>query len=155
SVRAAGVKLGYRLLGDPADVSSATSLGVYRIIQESLANIAKHAPHQPAGVLLDLTGDGVRLEVRNGLPAAAAAAATPRRQGAGLPGMAERAAQLGGTFSSGPDSSSGPDASSGPDGGEWVVRLHIPAADDASLAAPGPPAARCIVKAVADDWGRR
>lgn len=123
TVRAAGVRVDYRLIGAPAEVSPATGLGVYRIVQESLANLAKHASRQPASVTLDLSRGQIELTVRNGVPAELRSGT-----GSGIPGMTARAAQLGGTLSAGQA------------GKQWVVRLQVPE-----------PAKRCIVKAVTGD----
>jgi signal transduction histidine kinase len=100
STRAAGLSVDYEERGQPATVSAAAGLGLYRIAQESLANVAKHAPGAPAWVRLDVDGDRARLTVRNELPARPAG---PAGDGAGLSGMAARAAQLGGTLRAGPD----------------------------------------------------
>ena len=54
TVRAAGLHVDYELVGEPDGLSPATALGVYRIVQESLSNVAKHAPNQPAAVRLEI-----------------------------------------------------------------------------------------------------
>ena len=88
------------LAGDPATVSPSVGLGLYRIAQESLANVTKHASGYGATVCLDLTESSARLEIRNETPTPA----TPNgRDGSGVRGMRDRAAQLGGTLSAGPD----------------------------------------------------
>jgi signal transduction histidine kinase len=96
-----------------ADVPEATGLGLYRIVQESLANVAKHATGAHARVELDLAGDPGELVVTNDLPRAV------RRNpgGSGLGGMAARAQQLGATLTAGPQ------------GRSWVVRVELPRGD--------------------------
>jgi glucose-6-phosphate-specific signal transduction histidine kinase len=85
---------------------------LYRITQESLSNIAKHAPSAPASVRLEVLAHGAHLQVRNPLPNGSPHAAGV---GAGLPGMAARAEQLGGAVSAGPD------------GSDWLVDFLVPA----------------------------
>jgi signal transduction histidine kinase len=109
--RAAGVDVHYEQQGEPSTVGASAGLGLYRIAQESLANIAKHAPDATARIHLHVDQESTRLIVRNGLPATCSDAASG---GAGLPGMRERAAQL------------GADLSAGPLGGQWVVDITVP-----------------------------
>ena len=102
-----------------------TALGLYRIVQESLANVAKHAPGARVAVRLDVARDPGELVVTQ-RPARAAPAATPVAPG--LSGMAERAAQLGARFRAGPVDRS------------WVVRVELPRGD---AGAPTATSARC------------
>ena len=116
--RQAGLPVAYDVLGDLAEVPSTTALGLYRIVQESLANVAKHAPGAAVRVRLDVGRDPGELTVVSDLPRGA------RRDpgGSGLSGMAERAAQLGARFTAGPVDRT------------WVVRVELPRGD---LAAEG------------------
>jgi signal transduction histidine kinase len=86
----------------------------YRIVQEALTNVARHAgPHARAHVKLSRSGGVVEVEVRDdgrGAPAA-------MRPGGGLTGMRERAAALGGRFDAG-----------GAPGGGFRVWASLPAA---------------------------
>jgi signal transduction histidine kinase len=62
--RARGLEVKLELHGEPAAVTPAAGLALFRIIQESLANAVKHAPG--AGVCIRLELDGsVRLTIRN------------------------------------------------------------------------------------------
>ena len=99
--------------GDLADVPEATGLGLYRIVQESLANVAKHAPGSHATLRLDLAGDPGELVVVNDLPRGA----RRNQGGSGLSGMAARAEQLGATLTAGPR------------GRVWEVRVELPRGD--------------------------
>jgi len=111
TVRAAGLDVKYSLAGDPASASPAVGLGLYRIAQESLANVTKHAPGYGATVCLELADNSARLEIRNAWPARI----VPNgRDGSGVRGMRDRAEQLGGTLSAGRD------------GADWCVDTLIP-----------------------------
>lgn len=107
----AGLRIDFEQDGDPGRLAQALGLGVYRIAQESLANIAKHAPGSTARVRLRVTGDTARLTVRNAI---ASRAPAPGPTGSGLVGMRARAEQLGASLSSGRD------------GADWVVDLQVP-----------------------------
>ena len=92
--RAAGVDITLNVEGDVSQLAPAAGLNLYRIVQESLTNAAKHAPGCRANVDLRVSRDDIHLTVRNSLTQS-----TPRQgNGLGLRGMAERAALLGGTL---------------------------------------------------------
>lgn len=110
-VRAAGLTVDYRVVGDREALSPAAGLGVYRIAQESLANVAKHAPQERVDLTLDVGVDRLRLRVRNRRPDPHE---PPGTDGSGLTGMASRAQQLGGA------------CEAGPDGDHWQVDLVVP-----------------------------
>ncbi|MGW2510835.1 sensor histidine kinase [Streptomyces scopuliridis] len=81
------------------------ALDVYRIVQEALTNVAKHAgPETRCRVVVDANGHDVRLDITDdggdGGDRAAPLAATPG--GHGIVGMRERVATHGGTFTAGP-----------------------------------------------------
>jgi len=73
---------------------------IYRILQESLSNIARHARASQVSVGVTRAQDRLSLTVRdNGVGIAIAAdGATTARRGNGLRGMAERVAEAGGRF---------------------------------------------------------
>ncbi|MGW6378773.1 sensor histidine kinase [Rhodococcus sp. NPDC055112] len=107
----AGVHVKYDLSGSPEAVSAATGLGLYRITQESLANVVKHAPGETAKVRLRVADDAVAVSIVNGTHRA------PRREpgdGSGLRGMRQRAELLGGSLVAGPDAHG------------WSVRAEFP-----------------------------
>ncbi|MRH93182.1 histidine kinase [Nocardia sp. SYP-A9097] len=95
----AGMAVDYRLDGDPSNISAGVGLALYRISQESLANIAKHAPGAPAKLRIMLCSRDITVDVRNTLPAGAAL--RPGR-GMGISGMRQRISLLGGTLTAGP-----------------------------------------------------
>ena len=72
---------------------------VYRILQESLSNIARHAKASQVSVGIRRAEDRLSLTVRdNGVGIGADAAQAPARHGNGLRGMAERVSEAGGQF---------------------------------------------------------
>jgi len=98
------------------DVPAATGRTAYRIVQEALTNVRKHAPG--TAVTVDVAGstaDGLVIGVRNAAPVAPAPAPTLPASGLGLLGLAERAALAGGRISHGTDP-----------GGGYAVRAWIP-----------------------------
>lgn len=113
----AGLAVEYEESGDPGRLAQATGLGVYRIAQESLANIAKHAPTSTARVQFTVTSRQARLVVRNALPVPVRSNAAPSEghgSGSGLAGMSARAEQLGATLAAQQAE------------GEWLVDLTVP-----------------------------
>jgi signal transduction histidine kinase len=84
------------------------SLAVYRIVQESLSNIARHATGADTTVRLARASGAVEVEVSNGkAPGRPAEAPAPVAGGHGLRGMRERAELLGGSLEAGPDGAGG------------------------------------------------
>jgi signal transduction histidine kinase len=87
------------------NVPEGVGLTAYRIVQEALANAARHAPGGPVTVTGRVTADALELEIRNG--PATSAPPTAAGAGHGLIGMRERAALLGGTLDAGSDGDGG------------------------------------------------
>jgi len=105
----------YTAEGLPERLPEEIETAVYRIIQEALTNVARHAHAKRVWVGLTARGDELRLEVRDdgvGLPADNGAS---RPSGIGLIGIRERVRALGGTVS----------LSSGPGGGA-CLRASVP-----------------------------
>lgn len=88
---------------DPTVVPETVSRHLYRIAQEALTNVRKHAPGQPTVVVVRFpTDDAVELVVHNQL-ARPVPAVTSAQLHHGLAGLAERARLAGGTLTAGPD----------------------------------------------------
>lgn len=111
-LRQAGLDVGYRSCGPPARYGPALELSAYRIAQEALTNVTKHArgaralievDHGPDQLTLTVTDDGGTDSDQDQDQDRAAAAGG----GLGIPGMAERAALLGGTLAAGPAAGGG------------------------------------------------
>ncbi|MFD7695682.1 sensor histidine kinase [Streptomyces sp. NPDC059805] len=110
SARASGAEVDADLTGSLEGVPGPVSREGYRILQESLTNVLRHAGPVPARVHVSVEGAVLRLDVRNPLPADTP---VPGR-GSGLRGMHERAALLGGRVSAGPV------------GDDWRVHVELP-----------------------------
>ncbi|GGP53334.1 sensor histidine kinase [Streptomyces sindenensis] len=92
-------------------------LAAYRIVQESLTNALKHAAPGPVVVRIGRAGELLTVEVTSAF--GSRAGPTAPGSGAGLVGMRERVALLGGTFTAG--------AEPGVDGTKiWRVRAELP-----------------------------
>jgi signal transduction histidine kinase len=104
--RQAGAPVNLMVLLDQASTAPAPlCLAVYRIVQESLTNVLRHAP----GAAADVTvrggpGAGVALEIVNPLAVAdpSPGSGSGSGSGTGLTGISERVTALGGTVSIGP-----------------------------------------------------
>ncbi|HEY9243789.1 MAG TPA: histidine kinase [Streptosporangiaceae bacterium] len=135
-VRAAGTPVSLDVTGDVAALPPAAALTVYRIIQEALTNVVKHAGGAAARVRVAAGPDGVRVAVSNeGRPGAAGAVAPDAAVAGqhGIVGMRERAAVFGGTL----------DATPVPGGGFRVTAfLPVHGQPGAQPLAAGPPAGR-------------
>ncbi|MGQ0624423.1 MAG: AAA family ATPase [Sporichthyaceae bacterium] len=83
-----GLEAGYRL---PAEVETA----VYRIVQESLTNVARHAHASHCSVVLGRSLDRLRVVIED--DGVGFELAAPSRAGLGLRGVSERAALVGGS----------------------------------------------------------
>ena len=96
---AAGLDVDLECTGDLAALEPGTGLGLYRIAQESLANVGKHAPEARARVQLCIGTERVRLRVWNEIRDRLSDA---NPDGRGVEGMCERAIALGGSLTAGP-----------------------------------------------------
>ena len=99
-MRAGGVRVSFVRLGTPRHLPPGAGLTVYRIAQESLTNVLKHAGPDPGvTVLLQWQPAAVTVEVSDD---GRGAAADSDGLGQGLLGMRERATMFGGTVTAGP-----------------------------------------------------
>jgi len=102
--RSAGLQVSIDIHGSaPSRISDPTSLAAYRIVQESLTNVRRHAPGAAAAVTLQFDPTQLVLTVDNGPRSGAGDGATePGSAGVGIVGMRERANVAGGTLDAGP-----------------------------------------------------
>ena len=90
------------MVGETRELPRALDLSAYRILQEALTNVLRHAPGSTARVRLEYTRDAVDITVRDNGRGAATAARRPTGVGGhGLVGMRERARMFGGTLAAG------------------------------------------------------
>ncbi|HET7567451.1 MAG TPA: histidine kinase [Gaiellaceae bacterium] len=98
--RAAGIEVELRVEGEPAPLPPSLDLAAYRVVQEGLTNVRKHADARRVEVLLRYGRDAVAVEVAD--DGAGAGAGAGGGSGRGLAGIRERVALLGGEFVAGP-----------------------------------------------------
>ena len=103
-VRTAGTPVRVDVSGDVTAVPPTAALTVYRIIQEALTNVVRHAPGADAAVHVRIGAAGVRIRVTDTgrVPWPGGAADLAGGDGHGIIGMRERAAIFGGTLDAGP-----------------------------------------------------
>ncbi len=124
----AGVAVQLRVQGPARELSAGLELSAFRIVQEALTNVVKHAHTGAARVLIEYRADALVLEVVDG-----GRGRGDGGGGHGLVGMAERVGLYGGTLEAGPLP-----------GGGWRVRALLPVAEavdvaDAELPGAGKP----------------
>ncbi len=108
--RNAGLDVELTMNGEFLTLAPAAGLSVYRIVQESLTNVAKHAPGATTSVCLTVD-EQIRLVITN---SGGGSGASSDGSGLGLRGMIERAITIGGDLKAGPHE----------DG--WAVALTAP-----------------------------
>jgi signal transduction histidine kinase len=108
----AGLETHLTIEGDRAIVPAAVDRTAYRIVQESLTNVNRHAAATTASVRLDYRSDALVIQVDDDGTAIADSAPSP---GVGLLGMRERVAGLGGQLQAAPRI-----------GGGFTVRAELP-----------------------------
>ncbi len=100
--RRAGVRVTLELTGDRVPLPATLDLAAYRIVQEGLTNVRKHAGSVRTSVTIHYGGSHLDVEVRNGGDTAVTSG-----RGHGLIGIHERVTLLGGDLESGPAESGG------------------------------------------------
>ncbi len=103
-VERSGIDVQLRVHGDRPDMAPGVDLSAYRVVQEALTNVLKHAGPAQATVDVRYTGAGVTVEVADDGLGAAAPALTG---GHGLVGMRERVTVHGGELDAGPNPGGG------------------------------------------------
>ena len=101
--------------GQPHPLPPRAVVGLYRVTQEALTNVMKHATRAPTSVRLTYADEGVSVVIDN-VRAPGSSALQDSGGGYGLQGIAERLALLGGQMEAGPT----------PEG--WQVAASIPTA---------------------------
>ncbi|MFD6398102.1 sensor histidine kinase [Nocardia sp. NPDC060249] len=108
-VRATGVEVELSM-DDRLRATPAVGLTIYRVVQEALTNVTRHAGRRPrARISLTTVGADIEVRVTDTGPSTAATGS-----GKGLIGMRERVDAVGGTLSAGPT------------GDGWAVEVRVP-----------------------------
>ncbi|NEA06590.1 sensor histidine kinase, partial [Streptomyces sp. SID10116] len=117
--RATGMAVDLSVEGEARDCSAEVEQTAYRVVQEALTNVHKHAAGAKTHVRLAYRSAEIAMQVENEPPPEADASSDARLPsgGNGLVGMRERVMGLGGVFVSGPT-----------DGGGFRVSAVLPAA---------------------------
>jgi len=108
-----GLPVQVAVTGERAALPAAVDLAAYRIVQESLSNVARHAGPATVTVRVGYQADAVVVEIADTGRGGAAGVAGPG--GHGIAGMRERAAAVGGTLQAGPTAEGG-----------FLVRARLP-----------------------------
>jgi signal transduction histidine kinase len=112
-----GVPARFTSSGSPGELASAVRLALYRVTQEALTNVRKHARPARVEVRLCYLDDELTLTIEDFSGHPPEPSTTPPGDGYGLTGMRERAELLGGTLDAGPT-----------DAG-FLVQLRVPTGD--------------------------
>ncbi|MEU6480209.1 histidine kinase [Streptomyces sp. NPDC047017] len=112
SARSSGARVDAEVTGPLEHLPGPVSREAYRMLQEALTNVLRHAGPVQVAVRIAVHEARLRLEVRNPLPVETLVAG--RGRGSGLRGIRERAALLGG------------EARAGQDGGQWLLHVDLP-----------------------------
>ncbi|HTV99646.1 MAG TPA: sensor histidine kinase [Streptosporangiaceae bacterium] len=115
--RTAGLPVNVTVTGTERPLPPEVDQAAYRIVQEALTNVSRHAGHACASVHLHYAPDAVSVEVTDdGDGTVTGAGNRAGGRGLGLVGMRERVSALGGRLQAGPK-----------DGGGFHVRAELPA----------------------------
>ena len=96
----AGVRVDLDIHGDWPPLPAGLDLAAYRVIQEAITNVIKHAATDRCRVAVGYTGESLHLEITdNGI---GSAPGTGPGNGHGITGMSERVGMYGGEFSAAP-----------------------------------------------------
>jgi signal transduction histidine kinase len=112
-VRAAGRQVDLSVTGEPLHLPPLRELAAYRVVQEALTNVVKHAPRDSAAAVT-LTWEPAALHVVVSNHDETAPTRHSESRGRGLVGMRERLEAVGGSLSAGPVE------------GGWRVEARIP-----------------------------
>jgi signal transduction histidine kinase len=116
-VRSSGLPVQLRVEGEPVHLPAGVDLSAYRIVQEALTNVVKHASAASAEVVIRFRSRALELDV---LDDGHGVSPSVNGAGHGLIGMRERVALYGGTIETGPRI-----------GGGYAVHARLPLGDTA------------------------
>jgi signal transduction histidine kinase len=101
-VRAAGLPVELEVHGEPRELPQALDVSAYRVLQEGLSNVLRHAGPVPTSVSLRHEPAALVVQVDDAGPALPVARADGELGGHGLAGIRERVAVFGGGVEAGP-----------------------------------------------------
>jgi len=110
--RQSGIQISYEKSGEPFAVNGNGAIHVYRVLQEALNNISRHAGVKQAWVRLRFSPESLNLEIEDH---GSGMTSTPTKKGIGMVAMRERAELLGGRIEVGR-----------PAQGGTIIRLAVP-----------------------------
>lgn len=116
---AAGLRVSKHVEGTPRPLPSRVDLAAFRIVQEALTNVARHAGDARAAITIEYGTHDLTIQIDD--DGRGTAVETPSGAGKGISGMRERAIALDGELEAGPRA----------DGG-FRVRARLPLRDDGS-----------------------
>lgn len=128
AARAAGTPVEYSAMLTDAPLSPAVDLATYRVVQEALTNVIKHAAGAATRLVVEQSAESLHVSIANKAPEGAApisgaaqvhGANLPEQPGYGLIGIRERIRAVGGTVAAMPTQSGG---------FEVVITVPLPAA---------------------------
>ncbi|MEO8694992.1 MAG: sensor histidine kinase [Acidimicrobiales bacterium] len=114
-VQESGVAVDLTVDPPPCELPTGVSLSAYRIVQEALTNVLRHAGSARASVAITYEPGTIAIEVSDDGRGLASASSGTNGSGHGIAGMRERVTVYGGSLHTGPRS-----------GGGFVVRARIP-----------------------------
>ena len=123
----AGIQVELTSVGE-ATLSAGIRLVVYRVVQEALTNVIRHANATRCTVSVEVVADAVTVEVTDDGTPTGTTGATPGATGYGLRGMRERVTAYGGSLQAGPRPSGG-----------FAVAVRLPTGQPADAAGSGQP----------------
>ncbi|WP_147449389.1 sensor histidine kinase [Actinomadura pelletieri] len=123
--RSAGLRVECEITGERRPLHAGTDLAAFRIVQESLTNVTRHAGPGPVTARVHIAYGERDIVVRVDDDGRGVSLLDDRPGGSGIRGMRERAAALGGSFEAGPRP-----------GGGFRVRARLPLSDDSAAREP-------------------
>lgn len=115
--RAAGFDVAVEVEGAPRPLPTGVDLAAFRIVQEAVTNVTRHAPAARMRIRLSYEPESLVVEIAD--DGAGGTGEASKGAGAGIAGMKERAAALGGELEAGPRP-----------GGGFLVRARLPLPED-------------------------
>ncbi|TDC44918.1 sensor histidine kinase [Actinomadura sp. KC345] len=120
--RSAGLRVEIEITGDRRPLHAGTDLAAFRIVQESLTNVTRHAGPGPVTARVHIAYGEHEIVVRVEDDGQGVSLLDDHTGGSGIRGMRERAAALGGAFDAGPRP-----------GGGFRVRARLPLTEEADV----------------------